>query len=57
MKNAKQPVIKDAVLVGAGHGHVAVLRMFGMRPIPGVPCLTRSRRRFADKSGAWGTLS
>jgi selenide, water dikinase len=36
MQGLTQPVVKDVVLVGAGHAHVAVLRAFGMRPLPGV---------------------
>src|SRR5215831_19608768 len=51
MKAGSHPVLKDVVSVGAGHSHVTVLRMFGMRPIPGVRLTLLTREVHTPYSG------
>jgi selenide,water dikinase len=35
MQASESPVLRDIVLIGGGHSHVVVLRMWAMNPLPG----------------------
>jgi hypothetical protein len=51
MQPVTHPVLKDVVLIGAGHAHVTVLRMFAMTPLPGARFTLVTREVHSPYSG------
>jgi len=51
MQTLPPPILKDIILLGAGHAHVGVLRAFGMKPMPGVRLTLVTRQVETPYSG------
>ncbi|MDP2061654.1 MAG: selenide, water dikinase SelD [Phaeovulum sp.] len=51
MQNPPLPLTRDLVLIGGGHAHALVLRMWGMKPLPGVRLTLISPSATATYSG------
>ncbi len=51
MQTPQTPILKDIVLLGVGHAHVGVLRMLGMKPMPGVRLTLITRQVHTPYSG------